>query len=353
MRRVPALAARLRAAVRISRADDWWDPKLSPMLGTGYATALLLHLSLMSLWPTLLLTLLAAVAAATYVSLINDLTDLGVDRAAGKPNRLEAQPRAFPLLAIAGCVAVGALLGLLAWHGDVLAWAVYGGAWLAFSFYSIPPLRLKARGLPGALADAAGAHVGPQLLVVAVVSSRRAGALDLTWLALVGIWAFAYGMRGAVWHQLNDAPADATTHVRTFGASHPVLARRLVTCVLFPIELIALGTILWRVHSALALALLPIGLLLDLLRVRIWRLKLRIVTWGPMSRLAVHEYYVVFYPIGFLLAATLRDPAVAIILVAHAVLFRRSFIAMARDARSLTAQLVRTRLASLRATPTA
>ncbi len=347
------VVGRAGSLVGTIRADEWWEPKLAPMLGTGYATALLLHISLMQLWPSLLLTLLAVAVAAAYVSLLNDLTDLGIDRAAGKHNRLDGRSQGRSLAAIAGCVGVGTLLGVFAWHGDALAWALYGGSWIAFSLYSIPPLRLKARGFPGALADAAGAHVFPQLLVVAVVFAWRPSPFDSGWLAIVAAWSLAHGLRGAVWHQLNDVPADELTAVRTFATGHPVLARKLVSYVLFPVELVGLAAILWRVHSLAPLAVLLLGVLLDLLRLRVWRQKLRIVTWGPMSRHAMHEYYVVFYPAGFLLAATLRDGAVAIVLVVHALVFRRSLVALVRDARSLIAQLVRSPIASLRSKPAA
>jgi 4-hydroxybenzoate polyprenyltransferase len=166
---ISAATARLNDLVRIVRAHEWFEHKLAPMLGTGYASALLAHLSLLRLWPTLATTVMAVAVEASYVSLVNDLTDRDIDRAAGKPNRLEARSPVFSVAALGGCVALGAALGALAWGGDGLAWSLYGGGWVAFSLYSIPPLRLKARGLAGALADASGAHLFPQLLVVSVV----------------------------------------------------------------------------------------------------------------------------------------------------------------------------------------
>jgi hypothetical protein len=164
----------------------------------------------------------------------------------------------------------------------------------------------------------------------------------------VATWSLAHGLRGAVWHQLHDADADELTHLRTFGVAHPLLARRLVTHALFPLELAALAALLWRVDSALAVAFLLIAALLDLLRRRVWRLRIRVVTWGPMSRHAMHEYYVVFYPAGFLAAATLRDPTVALLLVGHCLVFPRSLIVMVRDARSLAGQLARSAFPPLR-----
>src|SRR5437016_5425290 len=150
--------AQLRTLADAIRADAWWEHKLALMLGTGYATAALLHAPLVRLWPTLMLALVALAAAAAFVSLLNDLTDVRDDRAAGKPNRLEGRSPAFATAGLVGCLAVGLAVGALAWRGDALTLALYGGAWLAFSLYSIPPARLKGRGVAGVLADASGAH---------------------------------------------------------------------------------------------------------------------------------------------------------------------------------------------------
>ena len=42
------------------------------------------------------------------------------------------------------------------WRGDPLLLGCYLAAWTAFTLYSVPPFRLKVRGLAGLVADAAG-----------------------------------------------------------------------------------------------------------------------------------------------------------------------------------------------------
>jgi 4-hydroxybenzoate polyprenyltransferase len=142
-------------------AGEWWEHKLAPMLGTGYMTAFHLRTSLLNLWPTFLATLIGIAAAAAYVSLINDLTDLSEDAAAGKRNRLAERPRRSAVAAIGGVLTVGVAVAIVAWGDEPLALGLYAGPWVAFSLYSLPPVRLKARGALGVLADAAGAHLFP------------------------------------------------------------------------------------------------------------------------------------------------------------------------------------------------
>jgi 4-hydroxybenzoate polyprenyltransferase len=322
------------ALVDTIRADAWWEHKLAPMLGSGYMTAFFVGASLGDVWPALALTLAALTAAAAYVSLINDLTDIDDDRVAGKRNRLAGRPAAVRAAGVAACLAIGTG-AILAWAHDPLAAGLYAGVWLAFSLYSIPPLRLKRRGIFGVVADAAGAHVFPQLLVVVVVFHRRGTALDVGWIAAVAVWAAAHGVRGALWHQLADVDVDARAGVRTFARVHPRRARVLARAA-FAVELAAFGLLLWRSHNSLAFALLVPYFALEALRSQLWGVKLVIAGRAPVFRIAMHEYYIVLYPLSFLIAASIRHPLDALVLVAHVALFHRTLADMTRHvARAL------------------
>src|SRR5690348_9315979 len=70
------------------RVTEWWEHKLAPMLGTGYMTAFDLRSSLLDIWPTFVAALAGVAVAAAYVSLLNDVTDVEDDAAAGKYNRI-------------------------------------------------------------------------------------------------------------------------------------------------------------------------------------------------------------------------------------------------------------------------
>jgi 4-hydroxybenzoate polyprenyltransferase len=328
----------MRSLIDTIRADAWWEHKLSPMLATGYMTAFFLGAPLLEVWPALLLTLAALAAAAAYVSLINDLTDIDDDRVAGKRNRLAGRSRRRRAIALTACLAVGAAAAV-AWRHDPLALGLYAGAWLAFSLYSIPPVRLKGRGVLGAVADGAGAHLFPQLLVVVVVFHRRGVAVDAAWLAAVAAWALAHGLRGALWHQLGDAEADTHAGVGTFARVHPRRAQWLARLA-FAVELATFAALLWRSGNAVALALVPAYVALETVRSQLWGVRVVVAGRAPRFRIAMHDYYIVFYPLGFLVAASVRHPLDAIVLVVHVALFPRHLRAAIGDAARASRSLV-------------
>src|SRR5690242_15298492 len=150
------------------RANEWWEFKLGPVLATMYASAFLLRVSILSLLPLVFIVLLALAACAAYVSVINDFTDRADDMASGKTNRLVGKSRSFIASVIAFCIVSG-LAVAFDWRHDRLLLLLYAGSWLAFTLYSLPPIRLKERSGLGVLADACGAHLFPTLLAVAAV----------------------------------------------------------------------------------------------------------------------------------------------------------------------------------------
>jgi hypothetical protein len=302
------------------------------MLGTGYMTAFHLRSSLLDLLPTFVETAVAVAAAAAYVSLVNDLADLGEDAVAGKANRLAGRTRRYVFSALGATIAVGLATAIIAWRDDPLALALYAGPWLAFSAYSLPPLRLKARGLAGALADASGASVFPQLLVTVAVFHAAAKELQPAWLTAVGVWTLAAGLRGALWHQLGDVDADRRANAGTYGSRNPGRAR-FVGQAAFALELAAFVFLLWRAGSALALALLLVYALLELARAYLWGVRLTVVSpAGPFFRIAMHDYYICLYPLAFLVASTVRHPGDAAVLAVQVVAFSSALLIIGRDA---------------------
>src|SRR5207244_12650278 len=128
--------------IGLIRADEWWEYKLVPILSTFYATALVLHVAVSSLWGGALALLLSVIAAAAYASVINDVTDLADDAGAGKRNRVAERSRSIVAAALAGTVAAGVVFAWL-WRDDVPLLSCYVATWLAFSLYSLPPFRFK------------------------------------------------------------------------------------------------------------------------------------------------------------------------------------------------------------------
>jgi 1,4-dihydroxy-2-naphthoate octaprenyltransferase len=297
-----------------------------------YATALVVGEPLHTLWPAALTLLAALVPGAVYVSVVNDLTDRAEDAAAGKHNRLAGRSAPAAALLLALPVTAG-LAFAWAWRDDPLLLIPYLGAWTAFSLYSLPPVRLKARGVAGVLADASGAHLFPTLLAVAIVFRASGTSPDPAWLTATSLWALAYGLRGIVWHQLTDAEADRAANVRTFVASIP---RRqvieLARYVIFPVELCACAALLWQLPSYLPLLFLVLYGLLVKRRLRVFLQDAVIVEPRPRHLIILHEYYDLFLPLALLLACAWRWPLDAAALALHFIVFP---VRLGRTARDL------------------
>jgi 4-hydroxybenzoate polyprenyltransferase len=315
------------------RAAEWWEFKLSPMLATAYATAFLLKLSIISLWPLLLLTLIAVAACAAYVSVINDLADFKDDRASGKANRLVGKSRAYVAALLACCVLPGFAVAIY-WRGDPLLLSLYLASWVAFTLYSLPPVRLKSRGVLGLLADASGAHLFPTLLAVALVFRRHAGPSDAAWFASVAVWSLSYGVRGILWHQLSDLHNDEKIGLSTFARRHKVAwLHGLGNFVVFPAEAAAFCLMLWHAGGRIAVALLFYYAMLAFLRRRLWGVNLVVVAPKVRFQIVMQEYYEVFFPLAFLLSSSGRYPLDALLIVPHLLLFPRRALRSAKDAK--------------------
>jgi 4-hydroxybenzoate polyprenyltransferase len=193
----------------------------------------------------------AVAACACFVSVINDLTDIAEDAMCGKPNAAAGRPRLGNAALLLACGAAGlAFAGL--WWGQPLALVFYFASWVSFSLYSLPPVRLKTRGLAGVFADGCGAHLFPALLGVTLVFGAAGRSPDLFWLLGAAVWSLAYGLRGIIGHQLaddaNDARAGVDTYVRRRRREH-VLA--LCSRVLLPLEVGALAVLMASLASPL------------------------------------------------------------------------------------------------------
>jgi hypothetical protein len=325
----------------VLRAGEWWDYKLVPILTFYYGTALLLGVGIAELGAGALLLLLSLLPGAAYVSVINDITDIGDDVAAGKRNRMAGRSVAFRVAAVLATLSGGALFFWL-WRGEPLLLLCYGAAWIAFTLYSVPPVRLKSRGLAGVVADACGAHLFPTLVAVALAFATAGRAMDPAWLSAAAVWALGYGLRGNLWHQLLDRDRDIAAGVRTFAERHsPRVAARLGTWFAFPLELAALALILWKMGSILPLLALAAHLCLCYRRVRLWQMRPVIADPKPGFFIFLHEYYDVLLPVSLLIASAFAHPADLAVLALHLLLFHRRAIDVAEDAWKLIGKSVK------------
>ena len=325
--------------ISLIRADEWWEYKLVPILSTFYATALVLHVAVSSLWAGALLLLLAVVAAAVYASVINDVTDRADDVAAGKRNRVAGRSRSLIAALIAVTVGAGFLFAWL-WRDDARLLLCYLATWLAFSLYSLPPFRFKGRGAAGVLCDAAGEQLFPALVAVFLACRGAQRTASGAWVASVAIWALAYGLRGIVWHQLTDVDNDRAAGVRTFARRHPHAAPLIGTFVAFPLELGALAAMLWQIGGAWPPAFLVLYLLYAVRSARRWQRAPVIVVPKPRFFIVLHQFYSDLFPVALLITASVRDRRDLVVLAAHILLFPRQVVHAIRRLRASTARTV-------------
>lgn len=321
------------------RAVEWWEYKLSPMFATIYATAFLLKLPIISLWPLLVLALIALIPGAAYVSLVNDLTDRKDDLASGKTNRLVGRSQPFITLLLAGCILPGVLVAIH-WRHDPLLLSLYLAAWLAFSLYSLPPVRLKKRGALGVLADASGAHLFPTLLVVSLVFHWNGNPIDPIWFSAVAVWSLCYGLRGILWHQLSDLDNDKKIGLRTLVLRHEgIWLERLGNFVIFPVEITAFAAMLSYSRNYFAPGFLVLYAVLAWLRKKCSEVNFVIVVPKVRYQIAMHEYYEVFFPLAFLFSSSLQHPRDAIIIFVHLLLFPRRAFRIPQDVLQIARSL--------------
>jgi 4-hydroxybenzoate polyprenyltransferase len=279
--------------LRLARWRDWFQSKLP------FITAAALLLAPSATHPLTILQMMGTVALwAAFGYGVNDIADRHVDGRAEKLNRAALISRASWILFLL-LTATSALATCLLWAADAAApgFLVLGlGAALA---YSVPPIRLKERGMWGLL----GAAVAQWSLPVVAMSAvepwgwLRPGAWSL------GVLGLGIGIRWMGVHQLQDAAADRRAAVRTYASrGRPQVERVIVGA--FVSELLALALALlvtWPMSQPALIALAFWSVCRVLLRCQTGSFRTRLQGYGnaPLS-----EYYFLMLPVALALSRT-------------------------------------------------
>jgi 4-hydroxybenzoate polyprenyltransferase len=300
------------------RAKTWWEFKTPVFLGVAYLSALVGGISFSDAWPAFLAVIFAIIPLASYVCVINDITDERTDRQAGKGNTVAGKSFVFKVAWLGVCFLGGAIAAFLCFRSNAPALLLYATNWIAFALYSVPPVRLKDRGLPGVFADACGGMLFPALWSALLVDPEA----SRVFLAGLATWSLAFGLRGIIFHQLGDLTADRISGVQTMAVRlGEAKTRALLRFVVFPVEVGALGFVLWLGGSIFVIPLLTAYLLLQLV---LWKwLRIRTVVSAPLprSRIMLLKYYQVWFPLTSVFALSLHDVTVLICIPLHAMLF--------------------------------
>jgi 4-hydroxybenzoate polyprenyltransferase len=183
--------------------------------------------------------------------LVNDLADQDLDRKQGKPNAFANLTPSLATLIVIGVLAVGLALGwpFLVHSEFVVLWMLWV---MAASFYSLPPLRLKERGLVGLVVTIAAQQTLPTAMLFAIFGQLY------SWGALIFIvYATARGISSDVSHQMRDLPVDAATQARTFAVQFGDRVVQKLYAFGLELERLALGAVLILLFIEMPVLSLP------------------------------------------------------------------------------------------------
>ncbi|MCB0555237.1 MAG: UbiA prenyltransferase family protein [Phaeodactylibacter sp.] len=204
---------------QLLRKGDWFTSKLPIAWGVYY----------LGLWATgapptgpvigtTFLMLLAFIASGIFVRFYNDLFDMAADARGGKFN-LASRVSPFwrilaPVLATAFIILI-----LMILKAPAYLYGLMGLQHLLYILYSTPPVRLKNRGLAGALTDAAYGHAMPAVIgwAFAISLSDEAGGSFLfpAVVLLIITLQLLSGIKNILFHQVMDFEKDRAAAART------------------------------------------------------------------------------------------------------------------------------------------
>lgn len=307
----------------ILRSQEWWLFKLPPILVAGYIILLKKETPLTVTGPALLIVLLALLVGASYVSMINDMTDIKDDAAAGKKNRMANLRPSLRWFFLSLSVAAGVAIFYYLYQHPLSA-LFFSLAWISFTLYSVPPFRFKSRKILGVLADACGSQVFPSLLVISFLSYKTQQPVNTYYFIAVAVWSLCFGLRGILWHQCIDQHNDLKTGFRSIFQMLTPLQEKIVTALIVLAELIGLTYLL--VYAASAVAIIGLGLyFLYAIAIRIkWHVKMigiRPPADGNRYQIFMHLYYLAMFPIAILISLSLQQQYAWILLVCHLFFF--------------------------------
>jgi 4-hydroxybenzoate polyprenyltransferase len=160
-----------------------------------------------------LVLLVFSILATTYGYLINDFSDIELDRQHGKANTFENDSRAKAVTVLLAVIVLSVLSCYPLWQRPyfvplALVW------FLIATFYSLKPVRLKERGTVGIVFVVMAQRVLPVLIIFATFRFWHLGDV-----LLLTLYILFRGLSSDVNHQLQDYHRDRQTGTATFAVS--------------------------------------------------------------------------------------------------------------------------------------
>lgn len=201
---------------KVLKIHKWWSSHFVVMMGAIYFVlavgptappvgSFLLNLSVFTL---------ASIGIASFGQLLNDATDVRQDVRSGAHNLVATwgmARRAAVFLAVL-------VVGIVPWFWlptTPLIAALVAVEFALFIAYSVPPMRLKGRGLAGTVADALYGYVVPTTVAALLCAELAGGEPPALFLSALVAWALLFGLGGIIDHQLLDESRDRHDGIRT------------------------------------------------------------------------------------------------------------------------------------------
>jgi 4-hydroxybenzoate polyprenyltransferase len=153
-------------------------------------------------------------STAIYGYLINNFADLDIDSKQGKKNTLSNFSRSYQILIILAVLTCVLVSGFYFSNRNyfIVLWAIQ---LFTSTFYSLPPIRFKERGLIGMVVPFMAQLVVPTLICFSIFGNIY------SWDTLIFVfYGFFKGGAYDIGHQYHDYFGDIKTQTRTFAVKH-------------------------------------------------------------------------------------------------------------------------------------
>jgi len=291
----------IKKLLHLIRWQEWYDSKLPLLVATAYYLSIRHPLP----WPGAVAryssSIIFCALFLAYGYAVNDYSDLEIDKLVGKKKLIAEIPRTDTLVLLIVLVLLGIVV-LLPYYQDRKVILTVALCYILGTVYSLPPIRLKERGIAGLWGSAIAQRFLPALVIGAVWQS-----IDIVTLG----WAFLgflAGMRYILIHQYQDLDADLQSGVKTFATRQPTEIARLIYLT-FILEVIATGFLILSIAlSNPRFWIIPLGYI----AYSIWYYSLyRRFVGAPDLMSFVHlplvDLYTIFLPAALLLFLIAKD----------------------------------------------
>jgi len=268
-----------------------------------FYAALDYHLHAFSLIVEMVVLLLLFCLYASLGHIVNSYSDRVIDHLAGKPNILAQLPDKIARELVFLVIMADLLITFLFYYDESAVLVLFYLAITIAALYSLPPIRLKERGILGLVAAAIAQRTLPVVIIFQALDAWGLSAL------LLCVLATLIGMRYIIIHQIKDEKADLRTQVQTVATTKGVFfLQRLLRQIIFPLELVTLIITLFVISTDFYL----LGVLVVIYA--LWSgLQLLVLDTNKETRFSIESYtiladlYYLYWPLLFSALLIERD----------------------------------------------